>query len=195
MPGEYRDWDQDLCAPPAQQQPSGGLISARSFTHRVPKAAAKEFRRGVQAWTKGENEAAKQHLGEAVRLDPGFVEARFDLGFVYAKLGWAGEALDQYDQALSLEPNLAILHSDKAAALVMIGRWEEAEAEARTTLRLDPKSIEAQYMLGVAMFEQAKINPETESHLAIAAKKYERARPYLDAARAVLASSPGTLHP
>jgi tetratricopeptide (TPR) repeat protein len=192
---EYRNWDPDLCAPPARHQPSGGLVSARSFTHKVPKAAAKEFDRGLHARTKGENELAKDHLAEAVRLDPGFVEARFGLAMVYANLGQPQEALEQYDKALALEPNVAVLHGSKAAALVMISRWEEAEAEARTTLRLDPNSIEAHYMLGVALFEQAKISPETESHLAIAAKKYERARPYLAAAEAALASPVTNPHP
>ncbi len=187
-PVEYRDWDPDLCAPPAQRQPLGGLVSARSLRHKVPKAAAKEFDRGVHAWTKGEMEEASRHLAEAVRLDPRLVKARGDLGIVYAKLGRAVEALEQYDQAIALEPNLALLHSNKAAALVMISRWEEAETEARITLRLDPKTVDAQYMLGVAMFEQAKISPETESHLAVASKKHERARPYLAAAQAALAS-------
>jgi Tfp pilus assembly protein PilF len=186
IPVESREGDPGLCDPPAKAP--GGLVSARSFTHKVPKAATKEFDRGVHAWTKGENEPAAQHLAEAVRLDPGFVEARIDLAIVYAKLGQSEEALEQYDRALELEPNVAMLHGNKAAALVMISRWEEAEAEARTALRLDPNSIDAHYMLGVALFKQAKINAETESHLAIAAKKYERARPYLVATRAELGS-------
>ena len=45
---------------------------------------------------------------------------------VYAKTGQANEALDEYEQALGLEPNLALLHSNKAAALVMLSRWKEA---------------------------------------------------------------------
>src|SRR3974390_1986773 len=77
-PVEYRDWDPDLCAPATQKQSPGGLVSARSFRHKTPKAAAKEFDRGVQAWGRGQNQQAAQHLAEAVDLDPGFAEARFD---------------------------------------------------------------------------------------------------------------------
>jgi predicted Zn-dependent protease len=77
------------------------------------------------------------------------------------------------------QPNLAMLHINKAVTLVTLGRWEEAEQTARRILQLDSESIDGHYVLGVAMLRQQKITPETEAHLAIATKKYARARPYL----------------
>jgi predicted Zn-dependent protease len=65
--------------------------------------------------------------------------------------------------------------SNKAAALVMLSRWEEAEQAARRAIQLDPGSIDANYMLGIAMMKQGKITPETAAHLAIAAKTHPRA--------------------
>jgi hypothetical protein len=118
------------------------------------------------------------------------VEARTDLGIVYAKTGEANEALDQYEQALMLEPNVAVLHSNKAAALVMLGRWEEAEQAARFALQLDPESIDANYMLGIAMMMQGNITPETAAHLAIAAKKHPKARAFLAKVQADLVTEP-----
>jgi tetratricopeptide (TPR) repeat protein len=131
-----------------------------------------------------------RYFGEAVRLDPDYVEARTDLGVVYAKTGRPEEALDQYERALALEPNLPALLSNKAAALVMLSRWEEAEQAARRALQLDPKSIDADYMLGIAMVKQERITPETAAHLAIAATKYARARAYLAEVQAALAAEP-----
>lgn len=219
IPAEYRDWDPGLCAPRSEPRPPAGAVSARSLKHKTPKSAATEFDRGVRAWTKGQNALAHaqsalpfepspdahsaepnpfvrasfieaaEHLGEAVRLDPGFVEALADLGIVYAKLGRPEQALDQYDRALALEPNLAMLHSNKAVTLVMLGRWEEAEQTARRILQLDPKSIDGHYILGFAMLRQQKISSETEAHLAIATKKYARARPYLAAVQSALAQT------
>jgi Flp pilus assembly protein TadD len=81
-------------------------------------------------------------------------------------------------------------HSDKAAALVMLGRWEEAELAARRALQLDPASIETNYMLGIAMLQQSKITPETAAHLAIAAKEHPRARAFLAEVQADLAAEP-----
>jgi Flp pilus assembly protein TadD len=80
--------------------------------------------------------------------------------------------------------------SDKAAALVILGRWEEAELAARRALQLDPASIEAHYMLGIAMLQQSKITPETAAHLAIAAKEHPRARAFLAEVQADLAAEP-----
>jgi tetratricopeptide (TPR) repeat protein len=150
----------------------------------------KAFNRALRAWNKSQNDQALLYLGEAVRLDPDFVEARTDLGALYAKTGRPLDALEQDERALELEPNLAILHSNKAAALVMLSRWDEAEQAARRALQLDPGSIDAHYMLAIAMMKQAKITPETAEHLAIAAKKHPRAGAYLAEVQAYLAAEP-----
>ena len=123
-------------------------------------------------------------------MDPDYVEARVDLGAAYAKTGLPEQALDQYEQAFKLEPNVPVLHSNKAAALVMLGRWEEAEQAARRALQLDTKSIDAHYMLGIAMMKQGKITSETAAHLGIAATKHPRARGYLAEVQAALAAEP-----
>src|SRR5215831_5223319 len=66
--------------------PRGG-VSARTLAHKRSKAAVQAFKRGVRAWNKGESDQALSYFAEAVRLDPDFVEARVNLGAVYAKTG------------------------------------------------------------------------------------------------------------
>ncbi|HSP68783.1 MAG TPA: tetratricopeptide repeat protein [Bryobacteraceae bacterium] len=186
LPACPEDWRGECGTRIFEHLPSGA-VSARTLGHKNSKAAGKEFDRGVQAWNKGQNDQALLHLAEAVRLDPGFVEARTDLGIVYAKMGRPEQALNQYERALVLEPNLAVLHSNKAAALVMLSRWEEAERAARRGVQFDPSSIDANYMLGVALVMQNKITPEAAGHLSVAADKYPRARSLLAEVRADLA--------
>jgi hypothetical protein len=169
-------------------RPPRGGVSARTLAHKPSKAAAKAFDRAFRAWNKGQSDQELRYLTEAVRLDPDYVEARTNLGAVYAKADRPAEALEQYEQALALEPNLALLHSNKAAALVMLSRWEEAEQVARHALQLDPESINANYMLGIAMMKQLKITPETAAHLAIAAKTHPRASTFLAEVQAELAT-------
>jgi tetratricopeptide (TPR) repeat protein len=169
--------------------PHGG-VSARTLAHKPPKAAVQAFNRGVRAWNKSQNDEALRLFSEAVRLDPGYVQARVNLGAVYAKTGLPQQALDQYEQAFNLEPNVPVLHSNKAAALVMLSRWEEAEQAARRALQLDPASIDANYMLGIALMKQGKITPETAARLAVAAKKHPRARAFLAEVEADLAAEP-----
>jgi tetratricopeptide (TPR) repeat protein len=176
------------CGSTILASPPRGGVSARTLAHQPPRAAVKAFNRAAQAWNKGQNDRALLYVGEAVRLDPDFVEARTDLGALYAKTGRPKEALDQYERALELEPNLALLHSNKAAALVMLSRWEEAEHAGRRAVQLDPGSIDGNYMLGIAMMKQGKITPETAAHLAIAVKKHPRARSFLAQVQADLAT-------
>jgi tetratricopeptide (TPR) repeat protein len=169
--------------------PRGG-VSTRTLTHKPSKAAVHAFNRGVRAWDKGQYDEAQRLFSDALHLDPGYAQARVNLGAVYAKTGLPEQALDQYEQALMLEPNVPVLHSNKAAALVMLGRWEEAEQAARRALQLDPRSIDANYMLGIALMKQGKITSETAARLAVAAKKHPRARAYLAEVQAKLAAEP-----
>ena len=75
---------------------------------------------------------------------------------------------------------MAVLHSNKAAALVMLNRCPEAEKAARRALQLDPELISANYMLGIAMLMQGRITSETVAHLEVAAKMYPNARKFLN---------------
>jgi Flp pilus assembly protein TadD len=171
------------------ERSSAGLISARRLTHKPSKTALKEFELATKAWEKSHNNDAIRHLSEAIRLDPGYIEAQVKLGAVYADSGQSERALVLFDGALALEPNWALIHTDRAAALVTLNRPSEAEIAARRALRLEPSSVAASYMLGCAMLMQDKITPETEAYLATAAGKYPMARSYLTKVQEYLSAS------
>jgi predicted Zn-dependent protease len=94
-----------------------------------------------------------------------------------------------FDGALALEPNWALIHIDRAAALVNLNRPDEAEIASRRALRLEPNSAAASYMLGCAMLMQEKITPETAAYLAVAAGKYPKAQSYMAGVKEYLAAS------
>jgi tetratricopeptide (TPR) repeat protein len=160
-------------------RPRGG-VSAPTLAHKQSKAAKKALDRGVRAWNKRQADQAVRYFWEALRLDPDYWEARADLGIVYVKTDRPVEALVQYELALSLEPNVAALHSNEAAALVMLNRCPEAEKAARRALQLDPELVSANYMLGVSMLMQGRVTSETVTHLEVAAKIYPNARKFLE---------------
>lgn len=172
-----------------RERASAGMISARRLTQKPPRTALKEFQLGSKAWAKSRNQDAISHFSEAVRLDPGYVEAQVKLGGVYAESDQMERALVLFDRALVLEPEWALIHVDRAAALVNLNRPAEAELAARLALRLEPSSVAASYMLGCAMLMQEKITPETAAYLAVAAGKYPRARSYLEQVKEYLAAS------
>ncbi len=49
-------------------------------------------------------------------------------------------ALDSFERALDLAPEVADLHNDRGAALARLERWEEAEKEFLAAARLDPQN-------------------------------------------------------
>jgi adenylate cyclase len=86
----------------------------------------------------------------ATELDPRYARA-------WALLGWAqwlirlmqGRDSDggaaAAERALALDPNLAEAHAARACVLISSGRLDEASAEGRLALQLDPESYEANY--------------------------------------------------
>jgi tetratricopeptide (TPR) repeat protein len=177
---DYKNLKPSGCIAVAPPRPLvSGVVSARTLAHKPSKSARKEYDRGVQAEQKGQHNEAIRHFSEAGRLDPNYVEAEANLGILYSKTGQPEAALEFFDYALVIEPNSDLLSGAKAAALVMLSRWGEAEQSARRALKLNPRSVESSYMLGLALLMQGKITPETARSLEMAASEYPKAREHL----------------
>jgi len=99
-------------------------------------------------------EEAAAHLREAVRLTPGSVRARTDLGSALAKMGRLPDAIAEYQAALKLDPSAAILHHNLGSALSQSGRLVEAIAEYEQALRIDPGYEDARRDLAAAHYSR-----------------------------------------
>jgi Flp pilus assembly protein TadD len=67
------------------------------------------------------------------------------------KKGCFGEALGLYDKAIALAPGNAAYRSNRAAALMGLGRVVEAVKECEEAVRLDPNYWRAHQRLGVLL--------------------------------------------
>ncbi len=74
----------------------------------------------------------------ALRLNPGFAAAHFNLGNATAALGRMPEAIGCYRDALRLRPNYAAAHANLGAVLAQTGRLDDAIAELEEAIRIDP---------------------------------------------------------
>ena len=100
----------------------------------------------------GRTDEAILQYEEALRLRPGYPEARNNLGNALESVGRTREAIAQYEEALRLEPNLAEAHYNLGRALAaMPGRSAEAIAQYEEALRLKPGYPEAHFGLGSAL--------------------------------------------
>ncbi|KAL2613325.1 hypothetical protein R1flu_025017 [Riccia fluitans] len=71
-------------------------------------------------------------------------------------------AIQLYTLALSLCSTNAIFHSNRAAALTAIGKYEEAIADCHAAMKLDPLYSKAYSRLGLAYYAQGKLEDAIE---------------------------------
>lgn len=97
---------------------------------------------------------ALTHLREAVRIDPKFVLARINLGSLLLRIGTREsleEAVQNYAQAVELDPKSAEYEYNLAVALVATGRIDKAIERYRKALELNPGHASAHNNLGLLL--------------------------------------------
>lgn len=96
----------------------------------------------------GRYEDAVGHLTEALRLNPGYIEARNNLAVTYYKTGRYDEAFLELHESLRLNPGYAEAHGNLGNIYAGEGRYEEAIIELKEAIRLNPGYAVAHNNLG-----------------------------------------------
>jgi adenylate cyclase len=100
---------------------------------------------------------AKRAAEDALRLDPGLAHAYTSLAWVTFCYEWNWtEGLALAQKALVLEPNYAYGYMAIGAFLMVLGRIAEAREKLEHSLRLNPLSIRAHRLLGLALTMDGK---------------------------------------
>jgi TolB-like protein/Flp pilus assembly protein TadD len=110
-------------------------------------------------------EYAQQMFARAIAADPDYALAYAGLANAAAlsHMYYPGhpanleEADSASTKALALDPDLAEAHSARGFTLALLKRFDEAEAEFKTAIRLDPKLFEARYFYARACFQQGQL--------------------------------------
>lgn len=97
--------------------------------------------------------AAERAYRTAIELDPGYAEARVDLGRLLHAGGAVREALDQYEAAHTIDPDDAITLFNLGVAYDDLGKDDAAVAAYRGSLELAPRFADARYNLA-AVYER-----------------------------------------
>jgi adenylate cyclase len=101
---------------------------------------------------------------KAIRLNPfGPTSYFLNYGTSYRMMGQYQEAITQYKKALRIAPNNIIAHIALAGTYSLLGRNEEARAEAEEVLRLNPKFSLESYAKTLPFKNQAQIDRLVEA--------------------------------
>jgi serine/threonine-protein kinase len=96
---------------------------------------------------------AREAVTKALELDPTSAEAHLLMASILAYHDWEwSDAERQYRQAIELNPGLMDAHRLYGSFLTVMGRNEEAIAEAKIAKELDPLSLSSNTWLGATFF-------------------------------------------
>ncbi len=112
--------------------------------------------------------------------------AHINLGVVYEKQSRPAEAMDEYRQALKINPRRANNYNNIADLLDEAGRPDEALTEYQTTLQLDPDAFEAHLNLGSVLVELRRFDEAAGQFQRAAELKPDDARPHYEMGKALL---------
>ncbi len=121
-----------------------------ALTHGAGHYWVVQTNMGIVLHGQGKLEAAAAHYAEALRLNPGYVDAHNDLGAVHNNLGAvldrqgkSAEAVAHFAEALKLSPGNAEAHYNLGVVLSRQGKFEAASAHYSEAIRLNPDNAES----------------------------------------------------
>lgn len=120
---------------------------------------------GLLAADRNDIKTAINGFQEAVRRDPTLLGAWQDLGLAYIKLNRWPEALETFAELAKRQPDSVDASYFYALSLFNTGRAEEAEREARRTLRIDAGAAPAHTLLGIILASRGGANAEASESL------------------------------
>jgi Tfp pilus assembly protein PilF len=151
-------------------------VTIEQLTHRVPAAAAREYRAAYQALNRGDLARSIEHCRKAIESDPQNASAHNDLGALYLEASRPEEALVEFERAVALEPSLIAAHLNTSYAALALGRAQEAEAAARRAIEVAPGNRRAHLLLGWSLVAQWRYSSAALDSLRIAEREFPEAR-------------------
>ena len=115
--------------------------------HALVRSERLPLLRGRSAFQAGRYADAVAEFKKAVLANPRSVPARVNLGSALGLSGDEDGAIDQYHQALSLDPSLSSAHYDLAILLTHKDRLDEAAQHFRAAIQAAPADLQARLQL------------------------------------------------
>ncbi len=178
-------------------QPNEPETTTPRYTYRSPPKpspgnranAEVAFRRGLQAQeAKNLSEAVKDYY-QAIRVDPSYFAAYYNLGLAFTGAHNLRAALTAYEYALALQPGSEKARYNFALVLKQAHYLVDAANELEKILAADPKDVRAHLALG-NLYAQEMHQPAQARQHYLQVLRLDPANPRAEAIRYWLAANP-----
>jgi tetratricopeptide (TPR) repeat protein len=140
------------------------ILSLAVGCSRDPEKAKRRYLESGQRFVQQQKYAEAQiQFKNALKIDPRYVDAFYELGKAQLAMRQGQDALKSYTQALSLAPKRDDIRLDLAKLYIGGTLPKEAEQEINTVLEHNPNNPLAHQILGTALVGQEKYREGLES--------------------------------
>jgi len=136
---------------PLPDRPQGSnpdLVATAEYRRRFPKAAIKEFDRGVKADNDQRHDEAIQHYQKAIALAPEFYPAHNNLGSDYVSRSDFEAAKGQFEEVIKLNQSDAAAYFNLSNVCLLMHDFEDAQKFLDEGMRREPESALGHFLLG-----------------------------------------------
>ena len=138
-------------------------LSLGACSRDPQKVKLKYFAEGQKYMKKGQYGDASIEFRNALRRDPRFVDAYYQLAQAdLAQRDWQG-AYASLEKAIELDPGRVDARLDRGRLYLAARQFDKAEEEANTILQREPKNVGAYQILGDALMGQQQLDRALQS--------------------------------
>lgn len=119
-----------------------GVALFQNCVDRTPESSLCQCNLGYNALITSDFERSIKHYSEALRFEPGTIEANSGRGQAYLQVQKIPEALEDFNKAIQGGLSSPKLFMNRGKCLVMLSRPAEAIPDLTKSLELEPKSAE-----------------------------------------------------
>jgi tetratricopeptide (TPR) repeat protein len=115
----------------------------------MKERAREPYNRGLELAEQGAYVEAVQEFKNSLAIDPGFVDAVYNLGVTYQKIEQYERAADQFEDAVKLRPQEPEYQFALGTCRFYLNRFDDAASDFEKVMALDPTHTKALYSLAV----------------------------------------------
>jgi tetratricopeptide (TPR) repeat protein len=113
---------------------------------------------GTSLMKNGDLDGAIQHFQEALKIEPGNINAHVSIGLAFGYRRNFDRAISHFRSAIKINPRIPEIYNSLAVALAYTGKTDDAVTQLKKALEINPRFAKAHNTWGVMLAKAGKID-------------------------------------